>query len=156
MDFQSNPPERVAPISDIVDALGIDNWVDFQYSPGNQKLLVHLETHEDLQSIEPDFRALGDAENPYGWRAVMITSPGFDDYDFTSRHFAPLMGVNEDPVTGSNHTVLAPYWGEILDKSRNRAYQASKRRGSLIVENFEDRVPIIGRSVLVVEGKIRY
>ena len=86
----------------------------------------------------------------------MITSPGFNDYDFVSRHFAPLMGVNEDPVTGSNHTVLTPYWSKILGKKRMNAYQASKRGGSMIVEDKGDRVHLIGNSVLVIEGKLKY
>jgi predicted PhzF superfamily epimerase YddE/YHI9 len=86
----------------------------------------------------------------------MVTSPGFDEYDFVSRHFAPLIGVNEDPVTGSNHTVLTPYWSRILGKKRMLAYQASKRGGSLLVEDKGDRVHIIGRCVLVIEGKLKY
>ena len=86
----------------------------------------------------------------------MITSPGFDEYDFVSRHFAPLMGVNEDPVTGSNHTVLTPYWSKKIGKKRLRAYQASERGGSMICEDMGDRVHLIGRSVLVLEGKIKY
>jgi PhzF family phenazine biosynthesis protein len=156
MDFPSNPPEPVEPFDDVLDALGVDEWIDVQYSPGNQKLMVHLESYDVLRDVEPDYQALKEAENPLGWRATMITSPGFDDYDFVSRHFAPLMGVNEDPVTGSNHTVLTPYWSNILGKKRMNAYQASKRGGSMIVEDHGDRVHIIGKSVLVMEGKLRY
>jgi predicted PhzF superfamily epimerase YddE/YHI9 len=66
------------------------------------------------------------------------------------------MGVNEDPVTGSNHTVLAPYWGKILGKSKMRAYQASTRGGVIEVEEDGDRVNLVGHSVLVLEGKLRY
>jgi PhzF family phenazine biosynthesis protein len=156
MDFPSNPPEPVEAYDQILDALGLDTWVSVQYSPGNQKLMVHLEDYETLRSVEPDFEALKEAENPLGWRGVMITSPGFDDYDFVSRHFAPLMGVNEDPVTGSNHTVLTPYWGKLLGKKRMKAYQASKRGGTLIVEDEGERVHIIGRSVLVVKGVLNF
>ena len=156
MDFPSNPPEPVEHFNDVLDALGVNEWIDVQYSPGNQKLMVHLESYEVLKDLEPDFKALKDAENPLGWRGTMVTSPGFDDYDFVSRHFAPLMGVNEDPVTGSNHTVLTPYWSKLLGKNRMHAYQASKRGGSMIVEDKGDRVHLIGRSVLVVEGKLKY
>lgn len=156
MNFPSNPPEPVDPYDDVLNALGVDEWVDIQYSHGNQKLMVHLESYEVLKEIQPDFNALKEAENPLGWRATMITSPGFDEYDFTSRHFAPLMGVDEDPVTGSNHTVLTPYWSKLLGKKRMHAYQASKRGGSMIVEDKGDRVHIIGKSVLVAEGKLKY
>ena len=86
----------------------------------------------------------------------MITSSGFNEYDFVSRHFGPLMGINEDPVTGSNHTILTPYWRKILGKKRMIAYQASKRGGSMIVEDKDDRVHLIGRSVLIIEGNIKY
>lgn len=156
MDFPSNPPEPAEPYNDILVALGVDSWVDVQYSPGNQKLMVHLKDYESLKAVQTDFDALKEAENPLGWRAVMITSPGFDEYDFVSRHFAPLMGVNEDPVTGSNHTVLTPYWSRILGKKRMNTYQASKRGGSLIVEDKGDRVLMTGQCVLVVEGRIHY
>jgi PhzF family phenazine biosynthesis protein len=154
MDFPSNPPERVESPSQVMEALGVDNWVDVQYSPGNEKLMVHLDSYEILKQVKPDFNALRDADNPLGWRATMITSSGFNGYDFVSRHFAPLMGVNEDPVTGSNHTVLTPYWSELLGKKRMHAYQASSRGGSLIVEDHGDRVHLIGRSVLVLEGRM--
>ena len=136
--------------------MGVDEWIDIQYSPGNQKLMIHLESYDILKAVEPDFNALKEAENPLGWRATMITSPGFDEYDFVSRHFAPLMGVNEDPVTGSNHTVLTPYWSNILGKKRMYAYQASKRGGSMIVEDKGDRVHLIGNSVVVLEGRLKY
>jgi predicted PhzF superfamily epimerase YddE/YHI9 len=109
-----------------------------------------------LRSIEPDFKALLEAKNTLGWRGVIITSSGYDEYDFVSRYFAPLMGINEDPVTGSNHTVLTPYWSNILGKKRMKAYQASKRGGSMIVEGKDDRVHLIGKSVLIIEGKIKY
>ena len=154
MDFPSNPPHSVEPMNDVLDALGVDTWVDVQYSPGNQKLMIHLNSAETLHSVEPDFTALRNAENPLEWRGTMITAPGFDGYDFVSRHFAPLMGVNEDPVTGSNHTVLTPYWSKLLGKKRMHAYQASKRGGSMIVEDMGERVHLIGKSVLVLKGKL--
>ena len=154
MDFPANPPHRVEPQTQVLEALGVKDWVDLQYSPGNEKLMIHLDSYETMREVSPDFNALREAENPLGWRATMITAPGYDEYDFTSRHFAPLMGVNEDPVTGSNHTVLTPYWSKLLDKKRMKAYQASKRGGSITVENHGDRIYLIGKSVLVMEGKL--
>ncbi len=154
MDFPSHPPKRVEPQMEVLEALGVSDWVDIQYSPGNQKLMIHLDSYETLKNIKPDYASLRDADNPLGWRGTMITAPGFKQYDFVSRHFAPLMGVNEDPVTGSNHTVLTPYWSKLLGKIRLHAYQASQRGGSMIVEDKGDRVHLIGHSVLVVEGKI--
>ncbi|MBD3206122.1 PhzF family phenazine biosynthesis isomerase [Candidatus Bathyarchaeota archaeon] len=155
MNFPSNPPHRVDPPMQILEALGVEGWIDVQYSPGNQKLMIHLKSHESLLNVSPDFTALKEAKNSLGWRATMITASGFNDYDFVSRHFAPLMGVNEDPATGSNHTVLTPYWGNLLDKRRMRAYQASRRGGSIIVEDLGERVNLIGRCVLVLKGKMQ-
>ena len=155
MDFPSNPPERVDPPLNVLDTLGVETWVDVHYSPGNQKLMVHLDSYKTLKNVTPDFEALREAENPLGWRATMITSPGFNEYDFASRHFAPLMGVNEDPVTGSNHPVLTPYWSKLLGKKKMHAYQASERGGSMTVENKDNRVHITGKSILVIKGKIK-
>jgi PhzF family phenazine biosynthesis protein len=155
MDLPSNPPHEVERHMQVLDAIGVNELVDIQYSPGNQKLMIHLDSYETLVSITPDFKALREAENPLGWRATMITASGFNGYDFVSRHFAPLMGVDEDPVTGSNHTVLTPYWSSLLGKQRMRAYQASNRGGFMIVEDRGERVNIIGRCVLVLEGKMK-
>lgn len=154
LDFPENKPHRVEPPMEVLNGLGITDWVDIQYSPGNQKLMIRLEDYETLKMVKPDFKAVVEAENLYGWRATMITSPGFEDYDFVSRHFAPLVGVNEDPVTGSNHTVLTPYWGEILGKTKMKAHQASERGGTLYVELKNNRVLITGNSVTIMEGNL--
>jgi PhzF family phenazine biosynthesis protein len=155
LDFPENRSHKVEPPEQVLASLGITEWVDVQYSPGNQKLMIHMKNYDTLKKVKPDFKALLKAENPLNWRAVMITSPGFDDYDFVSRHFAPLMGVNEDPVTGSNHTILAPYWGEILGKTRMKAYQASERGGTLCVELKNNRVLITGQAATIMEGIIK-
>lgn len=155
LDFPENKPHKVDPPAEALESLGVTDWVDVQYSSGNQKLMVHLENYETLKSVEPDFKALVEAENTLGWRATMITSPGFDDFDFVSRHFAPLVGVNEDPVTGSNHTVLTPYWSKTLGKKRMKAYQASKRGGTLFVELKNNRVLITGQSTTIIEGRLK-
>ena len=84
---------------------------------------------------------------------VIVTSKS-KEYDFISRYFAPWVGVDEDPVTGSAHTVLAPYWAKILGKSELRAYQASKRGGKLIVKLKEKRVKLIGKAVTVLKGEL--
>jgi predicted PhzF superfamily epimerase YddE/YHI9 len=77
-------------------------------------------------------------------------------HDFVSRYFAPYMGVDEDPVTGSAHTVLAPYWGAILKKRKMRAYQASKRGGELVVELSGDRVLLTGKCITIFHGTLNY
>jgi predicted PhzF superfamily epimerase YddE/YHI9 len=84
---------------------------------------------------------------------AMVTAEGEPPYDFVSRFFAPWWGIDEDPVTGAAHTVLAPYWGERLGKRVMRAHQASRRGGDLTVELADnDRVHLVGRAVIVIEG----
>ena len=85
---------------------------------------------------------------------VIITSKGSQQFDFILRFFAPWVGVNEDPVTGSAHTVLTPYWSEALSKPEMLAYQASERGGKIIVQLAEDRVNLIGEAVVVFKGKL--
>lgn len=156
LNFPANKPFKVEPPMDVIEGLGVNEWVDVQYSDTNQKLVVHLDTEEEVKETEPDFKAVLEAENTLGWRGVVVTARGSGRFDFISRYFAPLMGVNEDPVTGSAHTVLTPYWGELLGKRRMWAYQASERGGVLFVELKGDRVLITGDSVTVIEGTITY
>ncbi|HHL42582.1 MAG TPA: isomerase, partial [Hellea balneolensis] len=93
-------------------------------------------------------------KTPFG---VSIMAPGtgtFTDYDFVSRHFAPLHGVDEDPVTGSAHSALGPFWGERLAKTTLRAYQCSVRGGELQVEINPENVDITGHAITYLRGSI--
>jgi len=155
MDFPRNDPHPVEPIPGILDGLGVSEYEDFQYSDTNQKIVVLLRGEDEVREVSPDFQALLRVENTLGWRGVNVTAPGAG-HDFVSRYFAPWMGVNEDPVTGSAHTVLGPYWAARLGKNRLTAYQASERGGEVHVEVTPDRVNLTGRSVLVAEGIIHY
>ena len=91
---------------------------------------------------------------PNGLIGVIITARGSAPYDFISRFFAPWVGVNEDPVTGSAHTVLAPYWANITGKQNMLAKQVSARSGELIVEVFDNRVLLTGQAIIVFETKL--
>ncbi|HEX9913454.1 MAG TPA: PhzF family phenazine biosynthesis isomerase [Candidatus Bathyarchaeia archaeon] len=153
MDFPRNDPKPVAPIKGILDGLGVGEYVAFQYSDTNQKLLVELGSEEQVRSVSPNFKALLAVNNTLGWRGVIVTSRSAE-YDFVSRYFAPWMGVDEDPVTGSAHTVLGPYWAEKLGKTSLRAYQASSRGGALRVDITDGRVNLVGGSVIVVRGSL--
>lgn len=153
MDFPRNDPKPIAPIRGILDGLGVDEFLAFQYSGTNQKLLVELGSEEQVRSVSPDFKALMAVDNALGWRGVIVTSRS-GEYDFVSRYFAPWMGVDEDPVTGSAHTVLGPYWAGKLGKASMSAYQASSRGGVVHVELIGDRVNLVGGSVTVVRGTL--
>jgi len=102
--------------------------------------------------LRPDFNAL----RATGSRGVMVTCRGEGSgYDFVSRFFAPGAGIDEDPVTGSAHCVLGPWWSEKLGKRELRAHQASDRGGVLRVRVAGDRVRIAGNAVTVLEGVLR-
>lgn len=111
--------------------------------------LAVFETDQDVQALAPDFRQL----RALDLRGVIVTAPG-THVDFVSRFFAPNYGVDEDPVTGSAHCMLAPYWAERLGKTTLTARQLSRRGGSLRCRVEGDRVFISGRTVAYLEGTI--
>jgi predicted PhzF superfamily epimerase YddE/YHI9 len=102
-----------------------------------------------VAALAPDFAALAKLD-----RAVIVTAPGESGTDFVSRFFAPTLGVDEDPVTGSAHCTLIPYWARRLGKDRLAARQLSRRGGSLVCERRGERVVIAGRAVLYLSGTI--
>jgi predicted PhzF superfamily epimerase YddE/YHI9 len=85
---------------------------------------------------------------------VIVTARGDGDYDFVSRYFAPAKGISEDPVTGSAHCMLAPYWAKKLGKTVFRAFQASARGGEVICRLVGDRVELEGGCVFYLEGHV--
>jgi predicted PhzF superfamily epimerase YddE/YHI9 len=132
------------------DALGLTP-VATLFREGGYYVTV-LASESELIAIKPDFRKLGDAVP--GDPSHIVTAPG-DHTDFVSRMFAPNAGIDEDPVTGSAHAVLTPYWAERLGKTTLSAYQASKRGGHLTCTLQGDRVILIGKCVTVIEGEFR-
>ncbi len=107
------------------------------------------EREEDVRSIRPDFRLL-EKLHPAG---VAITAPG-ENCDFVSRYFAPSYGLQEDPVTGSTHCSLAPYWAQRLGKTSLHARQVSERGGELWCEVRGERVILRGHAVLTLRGEL--
>ncbi|MCD6161225.1 MAG: PhzF family phenazine biosynthesis protein [candidate division Zixibacteria bacterium] len=117
-------------------------------------LLICFKSADMIKNISPNFTDLANAELAFGNRGVIITAEEKKDYDFISRFFAPGFGINEDPVTGAAHTVLAPYWSAKLNKSKMRAYQVSQRGGVVLMQMQDDRVLLSGKAVIVLEGVI--
>lgn len=154
MDFPRNDPFPVADLNEINKALGL-NPRKTQYSDTNMKLLIEVETEEEVRNVTPNFQRLLGLDNPHGWFGIIVTSRS-KNYDFVSRYFAPWRGVNEDPVTGSAHTVLGPYWAKKLGKNKMSAYQASERGGEIDVELTDNRVKLTGKAVTVVKGTLFY
>jgi PhzF family phenazine biosynthesis protein len=154
LDFPAGDPEPADLPPAIFESLGIyrDDIEATLFCSTRKKFLVHLKDPSLVSQIKPDFGRMLEYQ-PAELIGVIITARG-ESHDFISRFFAPWVGVNEDPVTGSSHTVLAPYWGKILGKTRMSAYQASKRGGEMTVELKNDRIFLTGQAVTVFETEI--
>ena len=126
--------------------------VTFNYVGKNRfDYLVEVNAEEAIRNMAPDFTLLG----AIPMRGVMVTSRSASrEYDFISRFFAPQVGVNEDPVTGSAHCCLGPYWSKRLGKNELTGYQASSRGGVVRVRPEGDRVIIGGQAVTVLQGEL--
>ena len=151
LDFPARPPQAVAAPPALAAALG---RAPFAVLAARDYLAVY-EREEDVAALAPDFAALARLDR----FAVIATAPGkhgsgMDGVDFVSRFFAPSQGIPEDPVTGSSHCTLIPYWAERLGKTRLRARQISPRVGELSCEHRGERVTIAGRCVMYLEGMI--
>jgi PhzF family phenazine biosynthesis protein len=116
---------------------------------GKTDYLFVYDSEADIQSIVPDFDLL----KSHAVRGIIVTAKG-DEVDFVSRFFGPACGVNEDPVTGSAHTTLTPYWAAVLGKTEMNARQLSQRTGELHCRLLADRVEIAGECVLYLRGEI--
>jgi PhzF family phenazine biosynthesis protein len=146
MDFPSWKPEKFTDYpKNLEQALGIKEIVGVYKS---RDLLVELNKEEDVKNAEPDFTLI----KKTGYK-IIITAPG-RQVDFVSRFFAPTFGVDEDPVTGSAHSQLIPFWSEKLGKTKMEAKQLSSRGGHLLVEQRGDRVQMGGQCVFYMKGEI--
>lgn len=155
LNFPSNPPEPIQPPEELLNVLGILEYENIENSKSAGKLLIHLKDESSVRNVRPDFKLMKSLPIYEGIIGIIVTSPGNPPFDFISRFFAPWVGVDEDPVTGSAHTVLTPYWAKLLGKTEMLAYQASSRGGKLIVRlESNDRVSLIGNSVTVFKGEL--
>ncbi len=145
LDFPSRPATPAAVPPALIKGLGATPSF---YAQAQANLAV-FDTMAEVRALRPDFAVLATLEQ-YG---TIATAPG-EDCDFVSRFFAPRVGVPEDPVTGSAHCVLTPYWAGRLDKTKLHARQISPRGGELWCELIGDRVKIAGHAVLYLRGEI--
>jgi PhzF family phenazine biosynthesis protein len=134
------------PLPEVVAALGIGNVVETLWREGGYGVVV-LESEEAVRAVQPDLRGLAAT----GDHQAIVTAPGRGT-DIVSRMFAPGAGVDEDPVTGSAHSVLVPYWAKRLGRDRLTAFQASKRGGRLDCRLDGEQVILGGKCLTVIEG----
>jgi predicted PhzF superfamily epimerase YddE/YHI9 len=174
MDFPARPAHATNPPPGLNEALGAENPPRSPFTKGDnsplsekvgggdwgpsqaravfgsaEDIMVILDNEQSVRVLQPDFAALSRVE----CRGVIVTARG-ERSDFVSRFFAPRVGIPEDPVTGSAHCVLIPYWAKILGKKELHAFQVSKRGGELFCEERGERVRIAGKAVLYLEGTI--
>lgn len=149
MDFPSEPERQEVPPQELMTALGV-----MPLYAGRNRLkdyLVEIESENVLRRLTPDFTLL----KTVPMRGVMVTARSITKkYDFVSRFFAPRVGINEDPVTGSAHCCLGPYWQKKLKRDQLLGYQASARGGEVRVRVAADRVLLSGKAVTVMRGEI--
>jgi PhzF family phenazine biosynthesis protein len=155
LDFPVNMPVPCEVPAGALKALGVSSALSAAYGTRSRALLIELADAQQVRDLRPDFAALLASEDLDSYRAVAVTAAGEPPYDFISRFFAPKVGINEDPVTGSAHTLLTPYWAAQLGKTEMLAYQASARGGEIAVRLAEnDRVELTGNAVVVCKGEL--
>lgn len=148
LDFPAEPASPIAAMPDLTLALGAQ-----PVSLGRNRfdLISEFDSEEVVRALRPDFGKLG----KIAARGVIVTAPSDDSrFDFVSRFFAPAVGVNEDPVCGSAHCCLGPFWSAKLNKSELVGFQCSSRGGIVGVRNQKDRVVLCGTAVTVLAGQL--
>jgi len=151
MDFPAWLPAQINAPAGIADALGTP--VEWTGRSGNDYLLALVADERAVRELSPDMAGI--ARIPADVVIVTAAADSEQVHDFVSRVFAPNVGINEDPVTGSAHTVLAPYWAERLGRTSLVGLQASARSGLVGVELNGDRVIVSGRAVTIMDGVLR-
>ncbi len=149
MDFPSWKPERFNDYpEELFSAMHLSEVLGVYK---NRDLLIELQNEEAVKKCNPDFSLL----KQLGYK-VIITAPGMNGIDFVSRFFAPSAGIDEDPVTGSAHSQLIPFWAEKLNKKKLSAKQISQRGGDLECKWWGDRVTMAGQCVFYMKGEIEF
>ncbi|MBP1744267.1 MAG: yddE 2 [Firmicutes bacterium] len=146
LNFPSIMPERIEVPAGLEEALGAEPLEVYLA----RDLMVLLKDEEEVAELAPDFGRIEALKDGLG---LIVTARGCEA-DFVSRCFFPKLGVNEDPVTGSAHSNLIPYWAEKLGKNEMKAVQLSERRGTLYCEQLGERVNMSGKGVLYMQGEI--
>ena len=154
LDFPMNKPKLIDPPKELLDALGLKTVIAAAYSSDVTDILIEIQDSSKVESLKPHFDKLKQISTDILIRGVIVTAKSEGKYDFVSRFFGPWVGINEDPVTGSAHTILTPYWSEKLNKTEMKAYQMSDRGGELEIKlTPNNRVELVGNSTLVLSGE---
>ena len=148
LNFPATPPEAVAAPKGLEDALGIEAGY---IGKSRYDYLIEVDSESKVRNLKPDFGKL----RTLSVRGIMVTSAAATEgFDFVSRFFAPGAGVDEDPVTGSAHCTLGPFWQDRLKKNEMTAYQASARGGVVRVRVEGERIFLSGHAVTILRGEL--
>ena len=148
MSLPKDYPRKIDDIEKISDAL---NCQVIEVFRGIDDFLAIVKDESIVETIDPNIEKIAELDS----RGLIVSAKG-ETTDFTSRVFGPNVGVDEDPVTGSAHALLATYWGDVLNLQKMKARQASKRGGELICEVLENNVEITGKVKLYLQGEIYF
>lgn len=151
LDFPSIPVIDSEPVPDLEKALKVKPIFTGICGKSESNYIVEIDSEKELRNLKPDIKLLSSIPK-FGF--LVTCKSESKEFDFISRYFAPAKGIDEDPVTGSAHCSLAPYWGKKLNKTEMNAYQASKRGGSMKVKIQGDRVFLTGKAITVMEGNL--
>lgn len=148
LDFPATPATECEPPPDLIESIGVRpvfaGRTRFDY-------FLRLSSADEVRRVSPDFPRL----KRVSCRGVIVTAPSDEaDFDFVSRFFAPAVLVDEDPVCGSAHCAMGPYWAQVLGRTELRARQVSAREGHLRVRVVGDRVLLAGRAMLTMRGEL--
>ena len=146
LDFPSDVSQEVTLSNDFKS---LTNKTPIAVYKGRTDYMLLFEKEEDILNLKPNLQLIKEIEA----RGIIVTAPGIQ-YDFVSRFFAPAVGVDEDPVCGSAHTTLTPFWAEKLKKKQLSAFQLSERTGSIKCTLLNERVKLSGQAVLYLKGEI--
>ena len=145
MDFPARPSEPAATPPGMTEALGV---APLEVYVNSFNYMAVMESAQIVRALDPDLAGIARINRA----GVIVTAPGDGKYDFVSRYFAPAKGIPEDPVTGSAHCMLVPYWAQRLGKTSFQAFQASRRGGEVGCRLHGDRVELEGACVFYMEG----
>lgn len=154
IDFPIDEPLDYKLPEGLLSAMGIKDYEDVKIGKNTKKIIIRVKDKEEIIRLIPNFEMMRNINSEQDLKGIAVTTSSDDKYDFLSRYFNPWAGVNEDPVTGSVHTVLAPYWSKILNKKQLNAFQSSTRGGEIILNIKGNRVELIGEAIIVLKGEL--
>lgn len=150
MDFPQTPGSKVEPPELLLEAMSLDASVAETYRATDYMMV--LGNQSAVEKLDPDYQLLKQLKT----RGIIVSAPSDSpEYDFVSRFFAPALAINEDPVTGSAHTMMAPFWADRFGKKNLKARQISRRGGDVHCTVLRDRVELGGQAVTYLQGTVR-